>query len=254
MSHVIDLSGRRALVTGGSRGIGAAVVGLLATAGARVAFGYRDRREEADALVASCRAAGAEVTAHAVDLLEEGSAIRLLEEARAGLDGAPDILVANAGIWEHTPLNSLDGASLRRTLRLNVESVVELVRAATPAMVERNWGRVVLIGSTAGQRGEAEHAAYAMSKGAIHLLARSLGSELASRGVAVNVVAPGWVDTEMTARALRAEGAARIAASIPRGRVASAEEIAGPVLFLCSDLCAHMIGSVLSVNGGAVMA
>lgn len=254
MAVPIDLSGRLALVTGGSRGIGAAVVKLLVAAGAEVAFSYRDAVAAARDLAAEVAAEGGVARAFEACFEDAGAGTRLVDEVEAAFGRGPDIVVANAGIWEHTPLASLDAETMRRSLAINFESVVEIVRRSIDGMAERGFGRIVMIGSTAGQRGESEHAAYAATKGALLLFARSIAVEYAARGVSVNTVAPGWVDTDMTRRAMEAGGRESIAAGLPRGQVATPEDIAGPVLFLCSDLCRHMVGSVLSVNGGSVMA
>ncbi len=254
MSVAIDLSGKLALVTGGTRGIGLAVVRTLARAGARVAFSYRESAAIAGELVAELAAEGHQAKGFRCAFESPEAAETLVDAAESTMGATCDIFVANAGIWERSTLEALDLETLRRTLHVNVEAAVLGARRVAPGMIDKGWGRIVMIGSTAGQRGEAGHSAYALSKGALQLFARSIGAELASRGVVVNTVAPGWVATDMTARALEGPERAAIIAAIPRGRVATAEEIAGPVLFLCSDLCSHMIGSVLSVNGGSVMA
>jgi 3-oxoacyl-[acyl-carrier protein] reductase len=126
-----------------------------------------------------------------------------------------------------------------------------LSRAA--ARVLPRDGRIVMVSSTAGQRGEAMHADYAASKGAMISFVKSLAVELGPRGITVNAVAPGWVDTEMTVDAMRAGGRERIAATIPIGRVATAEDVAGPIAFLCSPLARHVTGEILNVNGGSVL-
>jgi 3-oxoacyl-[acyl-carrier protein] reductase len=155
----------------------------------------------------------------------------------------------------------MDEAQWRRTLAVNLDSVFGLVQAAVAQMEHQGRGargepagHIVLISSTAGQRGEAYHADYAVTKGALISLTKSLSSELAPKGIQVNCVAPGWVETEMSAGALRdAERGPQIAAGIPVGRAASPREIAGPVLFLCTPLAGFISGEVLNVNGGAVL-
>jgi 3-oxoacyl-[acyl-carrier protein] reductase len=154
----------------------------------------------------------------------------------------------------------MDDARWGRTMREDLDSVFWLSRAAARALTgtaggrrSRDGGRLVLVSSTAGQRGEAFHADYAASKGAMISFVKSLAVELAPAGVTVNCVAPGWVDTEMTAPAMQAGGRERIAATIPVGRVATAEDVAGPILFLCSPLARHVTGEVLNVNGGSVL-
>jgi 3-oxoacyl-[acyl-carrier protein] reductase len=179
----------------------------------------------------------------------------------AGL-GRLDILVVNHGIWpaEDVSIARMPEQQWRRTLAVNLDSVFGLVQAAVAQMdrqaplAGQAAGHIVLISSTAGQRGEAYHADYAVTKGALISLTKSLSSELAPRGVRVNCVAPGWVSTDMSAAAVGdAEMGAKIRAGIPLGRVASPREIAGPVLFLCTPLAGFISGEVLNVNGGSVL-
>jgi len=249
---VIALAGKRALVTGGSRGIGAATALLLAECGADVAIGYRTRRPDAEAIAARVRALGVRAAAFAADVSSRDGAEDLVDRAAAELGGL-DIFVGNAGIWpaDGVPLAEMPDARWRRTLAENLDSVFYTCRAAA-GRLERG-GRVVLVASTAGQRGEAFHADYAATKGAVISLTKSLVAELAPRDVTVNCVAPGWVDTEMCAQPYANGGRERIAASIPLGRVACPEDIAGPIVFLCSPLARHITGEILNVNGGSVL-
>lgn len=249
---MIDLSNRRALITGASRGIGAATAVLLARAGADVALGYRTRRAEAEAVAAACRAHGVRASVHAADLATRAGCDALFDEALAALGGL-DAFVGNAGIWppEDVPVAALDDTRWRRTMAENVDAMFYTARRAAQALGP--GGRLVLVGSTAGQRGEAGHADYAAAKGAMISFVKSLAVELAPRDITVNCVAPGWVDTEMSAEAMAAGGRARIAATIPIGRVASADDVAGPILFLCSPLARHVTGEILNVNGGSVL-
>jgi len=247
-----DLSGKRALVTGASRGIGAATARLLAEAGASVVIGYRSRASDAERVVAECREAGVTADAIAADLATSAGADTLVEATLRVLGGL-DILVVNAGIWppEDVPIGEMDDAHWSRTMRENVDSMFFTTRAA--ARVIGDGGRIVMVGSTAGQRGEAFHADYAASKGAMVSLVKSVCMEMAPRDITVNCVAPGWVDTEMAAQPYANGGRERIAAGIPIGRVASAEDIAGPIVFLCTPLARHITGEVLNVNGGSVL-
>jgi 3-oxoacyl-[acyl-carrier protein] reductase len=249
---VIDLSGRRAFVTGGSRGIGRATALLLARAGASVAIGYATRRDDADATVAAIRAAGGQAEAVGGDLGDQSAAERVVAQAaQRGLD----LLVVNHGIWPPTPqaVAAMTAEQWERTRRANLDSVFFVTRAAIPRLPD--GGRIVLVASTAGQRGEAFHADYAATKGAVISFTKSLAVELAPR-ITVNCVAPGWVDTEMSAVPYRAdggEGRRAIERTIPMGRVATPEEIAGPIVFLCSDLARFLTGEILNVNGGSVL-
>jgi 3-oxoacyl-[acyl-carrier protein] reductase len=167
--------------------------------------------------------------------------------------GGLDVFVGNAGVWpaEEVALTEMDDERWLRTMRENVDSIFFTTRAVAGAMGDH--GRIVLVSSTAGQRGEAMHADYAATKGAVIAFTKSLAVELAPRDITVNAVAPGWVDTDMVASPMAGEGRATIAASIPLGRVAAAEDIAGPILFLCSPLARHITGEILNVNGGSVL-
>lgn len=248
---MISLSGQTALVTGGSRGIGRATALLLARAGADVALTCQRRLTDAEAVAGEIRALGRKSWVGAGDLGDEATTTRLFAEATAAL-GPLDIFVGNAGIWppEELPLRDMGAARWGETIRANLDAIFLSTRAALRHM--RPGGRVVLVGSTAGQRGEANHADYAATKGAMISLVKSLCVECAPE-ITVNCVAPGWVDTEMCADPFAAGGRERIAAGIPLGRVASAEDIAGPILFLCSPLARHITGEILNVNGGSVL-
>ena len=256
----LGLDGKVALVSGGSRGIGAETVRLFVKAGARVAFSYLQARDRAEALVAECGGA-----AQCVAIQQELSTPadgRTLVEAAVRAFGRLDILVANHGIWppEDAPISDMSDGQWRRTLAVNLDSVFGLVKAAVAQMKVQphaegeTAGHIVLISSTAGQRGEAYHADYAVTKGALISLTKSLSTELAPMGIRVNCVAPGWVATEMSAGTVNdAELGPKVAAGIPVGRVGHVREIAGPVLFLCTPLAGFISGEVLNVNGGAVL-
>jgi len=237
---MIDLAGKRAFVTGGGRGIGRATALLLARAGATVAVGYRSRKPEPDALIAATIAG---------DLGEPGAARRAVGEVMRTIGGL-DILVVNHGVWppDDVPLAQMTDAQWEGTRRANLDAVVYVCRAAIPNLSP--GGTIVLVSSTAGQRGEAFHADYAATKGAVIALTKGLAVELAP-AITVNCVAPGWVDTEMSEATLRRKPT--ILKTIPLGRAASAEDIAGPIVFLCSRLARHITGEILNVNGGSVL-
>jgi 3-oxoacyl-[acyl-carrier protein] reductase len=259
----LSLEGKVALITGGSRGIGAETVRLFAAAGARVVFSYRQAKDQALALMAEC---GGPARCIAIEqelsTPKEGWAV---VGAAVKAFGRLDILVANHGVWpaEDMPIELMTEDQWRRTVAVNLDSIFGLVQAAVTQMelqgpspfgADEVKGHLVLISSTAGQRGEPLHADYAVTKGAIISLTKSLSSELAPKGILVNCVAPGWVTTDMSATTLNdpARGA-KIAAGIPVGRPATAREIAGPVLFLCTPLAGSISGEILNVNGGSLL-
>ncbi len=253
------MDNKAALITGGSRGIGAETVRMFTQAGARVAFSYRQAQEQAEALAAECGAGRCMALEQDLSTPAEG---RSLVAAAVRAYGRLDILVVNHGIWpaEDAPIAQMAESQWRRTLGVNLDSVFGLVQAAVGQMERQEKaadgarGHIVLISSTAGQRGEANHADYAVTKGAMISLTKSLSSELAPKGIRVNCVAPGWVTTEMSAAALgHPELGPKIAAGIPVGRAGHVREIAGPVLFLCTPLAGFISGEVLNVNGGAVL-
>ena len=253
---MISLAGKRALVTGGGRGIGRATALLLAQAGASVAVGYLSRRAEAEETVKAVEGGGGRSRAVAVagDLGDPAAAQRAVAEAARALGGL-DLLIVNHGVWppDDMPVARMIDAQWDATRRANLDAVFYVCRAAIPRFPE--GGRIVLVSSTAGQRGEAFHADYAATKGAVIAFTKSLAVELAPR-ITVNCVAPGWVDTEMCEVPLSREaGAGRreIEAGIPLRRLASPEDIAGPIVFLCSALARHITGEVLNVNGGSVL-
>jgi 3-oxoacyl-[acyl-carrier protein] reductase len=252
---LLDLSGRVALVTGGSRGIGAAAAVMLAEAGASVAFTYHQRAGAAEEVGRRIAKVGRDWTAIQGDVSKREDCERTIQETVRTF-GRLDIFVANAGIWppEEVPVAEMDDAQWRHTLAVNLDSVFFGTRAALRAM--RRMGRIVLVSSTAGQRGEAYHADYAATKGAVISFVKSVAVEAAKDGILVNGVAPGWVDTEMSQLPYeREEGGGRkaIEATIPLGRVATPEDVAGAIVFLCSDLAGSIVGEVLNVNGGSVM-
>ena len=249
---MIRLDGKRALVTGGSRGIGRATALLLADCGADVVVSYRSRETEAAEVVREIARRGRRGGMVAGDLGVREEAERVVDEA-ARLLGGLDAYVANAGVWpaDDVPIERMDDTQWSGTMRANVDAVFWTTRRVVPLLGD--GGRIVIVTSTAAQRGEAFHADYAASKGAMVSFVKSLAVELGPRGVTVNSVAPGWVDTEMTAQPLRGPDRARIEAAIPVGRIASPEDIAAPIVFLCSPLARHVTGEILNVNGGSVL-
>ena len=249
---LIDLTGKNALVTGGSRGVGRATALLLARAGASVGIGYHSRSEEAQETLDALHEIGVPAWAEMGDLSDPGDVEILFKRVDTEFDGL-DILVGNHGIWPNreASIAEMSNEQWQKTLGVNLHSVFYTCRAAAHRL--RDHGRLVLVGSTAGQRGEAFHADYASTKGAMMSFVKSFCIELASRDITVNCVAPGWIDTEMSSSTFGGAGRELISRSIPLGRIATAEDVAGPILFLCSELARHITGEVLNVNGGAVL-
>ncbi len=249
----LTLDAKVALVTGGSRGIGAAVVRRFVEAGAKVVFNYQSAKAQADALVHECGEANCRAVQS--DLSTTAAAQQLVSAAIAAF-GQLDILVANHGIWpaEDAPIDRMSDEQWLRTISVNVNSVFALIKHSVGQMKKQQSGQIVLVSSTSGQRGEAFHADYSASKGALISLVKSLSSELAAEGIRVNSVAPGWVDTDMSAPALNdPKTRAKIFSGIPLGRVGTPDEIAAPILFLCTPYAGFITGEIFNVNGGAVL-
>jgi 3-oxoacyl-[acyl-carrier protein] reductase len=256
----LSLEGRVGLITGGSRGIGAATVRAFVAAGAKVLFNYQRAKTRADALVQEC---GAEhCAAVACDLAGLKSPAELVDET-VNRFGRLDILVANHGIWPpaDAPVDQMTDAQWQGTVAVNLDSVFSLVRHSVAQMKKQkklstgNGGHIVLVSSTAGQRGEAFHVDYAATKGALISMVKGLSTELALDGIHVNCVAPGWVATDMSEPALNdPKTRESIFSTIPMGRVGTPEEIAFPILFLCTEQAGFVTGEVFNVNGGAVLA
>ena len=259
MSIPLSLDGKVALISGGSRGIGAATVKIFSKAGAKVAFSYRAAKTQADALANEC----GENSCHPIqsDLNNPESARALLAESVKRF-GRVDILVANHGVWpvQDVAIDKMSDTQWRSTLSINLDGVFGLVKHAVAQMKSQPRdngpaGHIVLISSTSGQRGEAYHCDYSATKGALISMVKGLSTELAPAGIYVNCVAPGWVNTDMSAEALADPKTGEIIRrTIPLGRAATPEEIAAPVLFLCTEYATFITGEIFNVNGGAVLA
>jgi len=259
MSIPLSLSGKVALISGGSRGIGAATVRMFAAADAKVAFSYRSARAQADALAAECGAG----ICHPIPCdLNTPEAPRSLVAETVRHFGRIDILVANHGVWlvQDVAIDRMSDEQWRSTLSVNLDGVFGLVKHTVAQMKSQlrtsgPAGHIVLISSTSGQRGEAYHCDYSATKGALISMVKGLSTELASAGIYVNCVAPGWVDTDMSSEALEdPKTGEQILRTIPLGRVAKPEEIAAPILFLCTQYASFITGEIFNVNGGAVLA
>lgn len=252
---VLSLEDRVAVVTGGSRGIGAAIVRLFIQAGARVVFNYQKASPEAERLAAECGGSQRCVAVKAD--LNSVESVKTLIDTAVQQFGQLDIVVGNHGVWppHDAPIDEMTEQQWRSTLAINVDSLFGLVKYGVAQMKkQRSGGHVVLISSTAGQRGEAFHCDYAASKGAIISMVKGLSTELAAHKIYVNCVAPGWVETDMAAPALHdPEISKRVFATIPLGRAGKPEEIAAAVLFLCTTHAGFITGEILNVNGGAVL-
>ena len=250
---MINLENKTALVTGGSRGVGRAVAQLLARAGANVSFTYRTREDDAKQTLALIEQEGSTGWSCQIDLADKSQLTGLFARVDSEFPDGLDIFIANAGIWPPNDISieQMDFAQWRKTMATNLDSVFLATQAAGKRM--HNGGRMVYVGPTAGQRGEAYHVDYAATKGALISMVKGLCVEYGPRDITVNCVAPGWIDTEMSAKPYADGGLGQIEKGIPLGRVASAEDVAGPIVFLCSDLARHITGEVLNINGGSVL-
>ncbi len=261
MPVTLSLTNKVALITGGSRGIGAATVRLFIQAGAKVVFSYQKARSQAEALAKEC----GEANCHAISSnLTDPDSARVLVADAAKHFGRIDILVANHGVWpaEDVPIEKMSDQQWRSTVSINLDAVFGLVKHTVAQMKAQprggaaagHIGHIVLISSTSGQRGEAFHCDYSATKGALISMVKSLSTELASAGIYVNSVAPGWVDTDMSRPAIDdPRSGEEIRSTIPLGRVGTPEEIAAPVLFLCTEYASFITGEIFNVNGGAVL-
>ena len=252
---MISLAGKAALITGGSRGIGAAAVKLFAQAGADVIFSYNKAKDAALQVEQESKKHGTRVEAFKADVGRHADNKKLVDQCIARL-GRLDIVVANAGIWntEDLPIENISEKQWDEMMRVNLKSVYSIIHFSVPQMIKQKSGRIIPITSTAGQRGESFHTHYGASKGGVISLVKGLSTELARHNILVNSVAPGWVATDMSNPVIQTKaGAKAVAAAIPLGRAASAEEIAGPILFLASDLANFLTGEIINVNGGSVL-
>jgi 3-oxoacyl-[acyl-carrier protein] reductase len=249
----LRLANRVAIVTGGSRGIGKAVVTLLASYGSKVVVNYVSDERAAAETVADAGAHGGEVVAVQADVSKVAEGERLVKETVERFHRV-DFLICNAGIWEGSAVESIPEELWDRTMDINLKGTWSVCRAAAPVMKRQRFGRIVVVSSTAGQRGEELYSHYAASKGGQIAFTKSLSSELARSGINVNAVAPGWVITDMTADVFSNSAMIKsIGKMIPRGKVATPEEIAGPIVFLCSKWADNITGEILNVNGGSVL-
>ena len=249
----VSLRDRVALVTGGSRGIGRAAVECFVKLGANVVANYVRDESAAQQVVSEAEARGVGALAVQADVSDSAEAQKLVN-ATLERFGRIDFLVCNAGIWEGSAIDQMAEEVWDRTIDLNLKGTWAVCRAAVPGMKRQQFGRIVVVSSTAGQRGEANVSNYAASKGGQISFTKSLAAELGPFGINVNSVAPGWVDTDMCADVFAEPGYRKsIEDGIPIGRVATPEDIAWPIVFLCTEWARHINGEILNVNGGSVL-
>ncbi len=250
---MIDLQGQAALVTGGSRGIGAATALMLARAGADVAVTFSRHPKQANQVTRKIEKIGRRAIAFHCEVEKERDCLKTADKSEKFL-GRIDILVNAAGIWEFGRIGEMSLRKWARSITINLNGTFAMCNAAVPVMLRQNYGRIINVSSTAGQRGEALHSQYAASKGGIIAFTKSIAVELIPRNIWVNCVAPGWVATDLVSSVFKKPSIKKqIFQSIPRGFAASPEDIAGPILFLASSLANHVVGEILNVNGGSVL-
>lgn len=249
---MINLENKVTLITGGSRGIGAACVKLFSQAGSDVAFTYVNAAAEAEKLEKEF-GGNSRVKAYRVDMSSESDINSCVQKVVKEF-GKVDVLVHNAGIWNDGTLENMTLQHWDELIRINLTSNFLFAKAVTQYMIKNNFGRIINVSSTAGQRGEAFHSHYAASKGGMISFTKSLAVELAQYNITTNSVAPGWVDTQMNDEVFADKDyKEQVRKGIPVGRIPSAEDIAGPILFLATDLARHINGEILNVNGGSVL-
>ena len=250
---MIDLTGKKALVTGGSRGIGRATAVLFAKAGACVAITYQRREEAALEVKKAVEALGRKCLLEKVEISNQAEVKRAVD-AVVRAWGRVDILVNNAGIWTYLEVGSGDAKAWKETMEVDLDSVYYFTDAVVPQMKKNKQGGIINVGSTAGIRGEAFHSHYAATKGALNALTKSWAVEFAPFNIRVNLVAPGWVETDMCTEVFSDPAFKEsVRRSIPLQRIPPPDDIAGPILFLASDLARHITGAIINVNGGAVL-
>jgi 3-oxoacyl-[acyl-carrier protein] reductase len=250
---MIDLTGKISIITGGSRGIGAATAVMFARAGSDVAINYNKRRDAALEVQKKVEKLGKTCVVVQADLSRSQDVNRFIDKVMEKLNRI-DILVNNHGIWNDGPIAEMTEETWDEMMNVNPKSIYLLCCKAVPIMRRQGGGKIINLSSTAGQRGEAFHSHYAATKGAIIAFTKSLSTELAPDNILVNCVAPGWVDTDMNTEVFADPKIKQwVIDGIPLKRIPSAEDIAGPILFLASDLARHITGEILNVNGGAIL-
>ncbi len=249
---MISMKGKTALITGGSRGIGRAVTLMFARAGGDVAFTFHKDDKSAAEVRQAAEKFGVKAKEYRVDVADKSQVDNVVKQAIKDF-GQIDILVNNAGIWIKNPIDEMTEERLQETINVNLLGSFHTIMAVVPHMKQRRSGVIINISSTAGQRGEAHHSPYGATKAAVIGLTKSLATELVDFNIRVNCVAPGWAETDMSRPSLVGEEKNEVLSKIPMNRVANPDEMAGPILFMASELATFITGEVLNVNGGAVL-
>ena len=250
---MINLNNQVTLITGGSRGIGAACCVLFAKAGSHIALTYKSDISSAEKIKKEVEAVGKKCIILKCEISNYDDVRNAVSETIEQLDRI-DVLINNAGIWTYGEIGNMEEDVWKETMSVNLDSMFYFCNEVVPQMKKQKYGRIINISSTAGQRGEAFHSHYAASKGAMISFTKSLSTELAEHNILVNSVAPGWVDTDMCNDVFAdKEYKENVRKGIPVGRIPSPEDIAGPALFLASDLARHITGEILNVNGGSIL-
>jgi 3-oxoacyl-[acyl-carrier protein] reductase len=249
---MITLQNKNVFVTGGSRGIGKACVELFLKAGANVAFTFQSAKEDAEKIINGYNGSS-KLKCYKLDLSDADEIEKAVASVLNDFERI-DVIVNNAGIWKEAAIDEMTIEQWNETININLTSAYLITKFIVPGMKKNKSGRIINIASTAGQRGEAFHSHYAASKGGMISLTKSLASELGNFNITVNCVAPGWVITDMTTDSLNDVNTLnKVKSDIPLNKIAQPEEIAGPVLFLASNLASHITGEILNVNGGSVL-
>jgi 3-oxoacyl-[acyl-carrier protein] reductase len=244
----LSLNGRVALVTGGSRGIGRAIATTLAESGASVAIAFREREDEARAVQAAIEAGGGRAFTARCDVRDESSVAGLVEKAADAL-GPIDILVNNAGITRDGHILFTETSKWDEVLGVNLDAAFYAVRAVVRGMLLRRWGRIINVSSPSARMPLGGQTSYAASKAGLEGLTRALSRDLAAKGVLVNAVSPGLIETDML-KTMPADGRDAHVKAIAMGRLGTPEEVAAVVAFLASDAASYISGQIIGVDGG----
>ncbi len=248
----LDFTNKNVLITGGSRGIGAACVKMFSQSNANVAFTYSKNKKDAEKLIINTKNRNP-IRAYKLNLNNTKSIEKQVKQIIKDF-GKIDILINNAGIWKEAEADKMTLKQWEETIRINLTGTFNITKLVLPLMKKNKFGRIINISSTAGQRGEPFHSHYAASKGGMISFTKSLAAEVGKFNITANSVAPGWVTTDMTIDTLKNKKLhTKIKNEIPTNKIADPEDIAGPVLFIASDFAKQINGEILNVNGGSVL-